>query len=171
LGVVVAPENFHTEQLAVRRERALCYAVVEDQFRSQIYIMKRTFIQHCENRVILVTSLEVESPLYRSRDAYMLPKRDRYSAGPPVRRFPRWILLLRLETCDLERAVVLCSLQAPCNDNSSTRAAAPQPPSFPTPPGVFASRPVQLPGSPDRRDRAERGGISFNSSRPVPGAP
>jgi hypothetical protein len=101
----------------------------------------------------------------------MLPKRDLRSAGPPVRRFPRWILLLRLEACDLERAVVLCPLQAPCNDNSSTGAAAPQPPSFPTPPGVFASRPVQLPCSPDRRDRAERGGISVNISRPVPGAP
>jgi hypothetical protein len=139
--------------------------------RSQIYIMKRTFIQHYENRVISITSLEVESPLYRSRGDYMLPKRDLCSAGPPVRQYPRWILLLRLATCDLERAIVLCSLQAPYNDNSSTRAAAPQPPSFPTPPGVFASRPVQLLGSPDRRDRAERGGISVNISRPVPGAP
>lgn len=62
----------------------------------------------------------------------------------------------RLTTCDLERTVLLCPLQA-SHDHPSTRAAAPQPPSFPTPLCSFASRPVQSPSSPDRRDRAERG--------------
>ena len=64
--------------------------------------------------------------LYRSRGASMLPKRDLRSAGPPVRRLPRWIPLLRLATHDLrprESCLALPTASFPRSSQHPSRRA------------------------------------------------